>query len=980
MASTKILFGYFVIPPLFLFVLTPFIVESLNGDTLCVEEERVALLKIKQDLKDPGNCLSSWVGKSCCNWTGIECDNQTSHVLKLDLNLWHICTTNRYPFTRLGGKINPSLTYLKHLSHLDLSNNNFEGIVIPNFIGSLNMLHYLDLSHANFSGIVPTHLGNLSNLHYLDISTSFELLWVRDVSWLSALSLLQYLNMDLVNITSTSHELFGAVNMMPSLLELHLSFCNLRTLPSSLPFGNITSLSVLDLSSNPFNSSIPSWLFNMSSLTNLDLFFSSLIALPPVLGRVNLYKLQNLDLSYNNITGNITEMLEALSYCNNQSLQFLDLNSNHITGKLPYSLGQFNSLIRLDLSGNSLTGPIPTSIGNLSNLDSLSLKGNMMNGEIPEGIGQLTKLNSLNLLYNNWEGTMTNIHFHNLTSLRFFYISSKNNSLALNVTQDWVAPFQYLTFVEIHDCQVGPTFPNWLRNQMYLNRLILQNVGISGKIPHWIFNTSSQISQLDLSYNKISGYLPKEVSFSALWSPSVEVDLSFNQLMGSVPLWSSVNALHLRNNLFSGIVPANIGEEMPNLEFLDLSNNYLGGTIPLSINRIQNLSDLDLSNNYLTGEIPMFWMGMQRLQTIDLSSNNFSGEIPTSICSLPLLRILEVSNNNLSADLASTFQNCSSMQTLSLDNNRFVGSMPKEITKNLPRIEELLLRGNKLTGSIPEELCHLPFLHLLDVAENNLSGSIPTCLADLHGFKLPQTFFLNWMYSIVFPGFVLYKKHTELVLKGRKFEYWNQMLVHSSIDLSNNHLSGEIPEKITELIHLGVLNLSWNHLTGNIPNNIGSLTDLESLDLSHNHLSGPIPPSMASMTFLSNLNLSYNNLSGSIPIANQFGTFPDPSIYVGNPNLCGHPLPTNCSSSLPRNEEQQEKHEDHDRTERLWLYASTVVGYITGFWLVCGTLVLKRSWRHAYFNFIFDIRDKLLVFIAVNLARAKHIFELGRSN
>jgi hypothetical protein len=90
------------------------------------------------------------------------------------------------------------------------------------------------------------------------------------------------------------------------------------------------------------------------------------------------------------------------------------------------------------------------------------------------------------------------------------------------------------------------------------------------------------------------------------------------------------------------------------------------------------------------------------------------------------------------------------------------------------------------------------------------------------------------------------------------------------------------------------------------------LKDLENLDLSHNNLSGPIPTSMASMTFLSYLNLSYNNFSGQIPTANQFGTFNEPSIYEGNPRLCGEPLPTNCSSLLHGSGEQERKHEDYD--------------------------------------------------------------------
>ncbi|RYR36276.1 hypothetical protein Ahy_A10g051271 isoform C [Arachis hypogaea] len=203
------------------------------------------------------------------------------------------------------------------------------------------------------------------------------------------------------------------------------------------------------------------------------------------------------------------------------------------------------------------------------------------------------------------------------------------------------------------------------------------------------------------------------------------------------------------------------------------------------------------------------------------------------------------------------------------------------------------------------------------------------------------------------------------------------MVVHSTIDLSKNDLTGEIPEKLSELVHLGALNLSWNHLTGNIPSNIGSLTDLESLDLSHNHLSGSIPPSMTSMTFLSHLNLSYNNFSGQIPVANQFGTFTDPSIYEGNPHLCGTPLPTNCSSlMLPPRDEEEDANESEDKRERFWLYGSIAFGYITGFWVVCGSLILKRSWRHAYFNFVYDMRDKLLVFIAVNMVRAKRRFGL----
>ncbi|KAK7245572.1 hypothetical protein RIF29_40419 [Crotalaria pallida] len=124
------------------------------------------------------------------------------------------------------------------------------------------------------------------------------------------------------------------------------------------------------------------------------------------------------------------------------------------------------------------------------------------------------------------------------------------------------------------------------------------------------------------------------------------------------------------------------------------------------------------------------------------------------------------------------------------------------------------------------------------------------------GFKFPAFNYESGKYSMTSPGSPSCIKHLELVLKGRTHRYFNQMVKQSIIDLSKNHLSGAIPENLTQLFHLGTLNLSWNQLTGTIPKSIGSLTALES----------PIPRSMTTLTFLSYLNLSYNNLSGQIPL------------------------------------------------------------------------------------------------------------------
>ncbi|CAK9166550.1 unnamed protein product, partial [Ilex paraguariensis] len=961
--------------------------HRFNSNVVCTEMERKALLKFKEHLKDPSDRLSSWVGEDCCRWMGIGCSNRTGNVVQLDLKNYDCYMESRsdaeaYISSCLGGEISTSLLDLKYLKYLDLSMNNFQGIPIPGFLGSLEKLRYLNLSYASFGEMIPPHLGNLSSLHYLDLysdpffSQSLKTIWVRDFNWLSSLSSLEYLNLGFVNLSSARTDWLEALNMLPFLSELHLQGCNLQHLPVSLQSLNFTSLSVIDLSYNHFNSSLPQWLNNISTLVELNLGNCHMKGPIFNIAWRNLCNVRTLALNGNEISGEISELVEGLSPCNNGSIQEVHLNFNQLTGKLPATLGHLKNLKSLRIDDNLLTGPIPASIERLSNLTELDLSYNKMNGSIPQAIGKLTKLTILQLCQNNWEGLISENIFQGLAKLQEFSISSSNTTFVFNVSSEWVPPFSLAT-IEIRNCRLGPKFPIWLRTQKQLSNIILTGVAISDPIPSWLWKMSPQIQWLDLSNNQIGGILPSSLEFS----PGTWIDLSMNRLEGPLPLWPNVWYLILWNNLLSGPIPKNIGQVMASLQYFLLSGNFLNGSIPLSVGKMKNLNRLDLSDNDLSGRIHDNWRDLQELQNIDLSRNNLSGNIPRSMCSLPSLSVLKLGDNSLSGELSPSLKNSISLTLIDIGENRFTGNVPKWIGESLPLLSELRMRDNMFTGNIPEQLCSLSHFHVLDLALNNLSGTIPPCLGNLSDLSSSTSYSPQ-----IPPGHYFYTPELDLFLKGRQMQYTSTLELVNVIDLSSNSLWGEIPEDITKLSTLGTLNLSRNELTGKIPEKIAGLKKLETLDLSCNHLSGPIPPSMSSITTLNHLNLSHNNLCGPIPSTNQFLTFNDPAIYEGNPGLCGGPLSTKCLTPNGGDGEGQGQPKDNDNDdenedefEMLWLWVSVALGFVSGFWAVCGSLVIKKSWRHAYFRFLDGVKDWLFVVVALNVARLRRMMGSHKS-
>ena len=62
--------------------------------------------------------------------------------------------------------------------------------------------------------------------------------------------------------------------------------------------------------------------------------------------------------------------------------------------------------------------------------------------------------------------------------------------------------------------------------------------------------------------------------------------------------------LDLSGNFLSGSIPFSLRYLMM-LEFLNLSNNQLSGQVPDEIGVLRSLVELNLSNNFLQGQLPL---------------------------------------------------------------------------------------------------------------------------------------------------------------------------------------------------------------------------------------------------------------------------------------------------------------------------------------------------------------------------------------
>ncbi len=472
------------------------------------------------------------------------------------------------------------------------------------------------------------------------------------------------------------------------LLTLNLAENHLTgTIPSSIT-NLASSLRYLILSNNQLSGNIPLEIYDLTLLVDLELDhnqFNGEIS-------TNIQNLSNLvvlNLSNNNLIGEIPREIQNLT-----NLAELRLSNNYLGGNLPAELYDLSNLQVLDLSYNQFIGTISEQIGNLTSLSSLILSHNLFTGAVPQALKNLTNLQRLYLDYNYFDAvggdysTLTNLTFcylsynnfefddlqaANLSALQYFYNRQRQIPITVVDNGDGTYTLSITKTTTDDTCM-------WYRYaggyETFMNGETYPQVTVSATDPAAYYCVV-------MNTNYPSLYLYSEVY--EVGSAGVKNGVAENEYAALIDFYNSLNGPS-----WSIITNWNSSEqagkwygvyvEGVHVKEINLTGNYLKGSIPASIQNLSSLAYLYLNNNMINDSVPAALANIPALVTVDLSNNSLVG-IQQGLSASPNLRTLYLNNNQIKT-LPADMNQFAQLRSLSLSNN-LLSSLPDMNITNL---------------------------------------------------------------------------------------------------------------------------------------------------------------------------------------------------------------------------------------------------------------------------------------------------------
>uniref|UniRef100_A0A3Q1INR2 TIR domain-containing protein n=2 Tax=Anabas testudineus TaxID=64144 RepID=A0A3Q1INR2_ANATE len=622
---------------------------------------------------------------------------------------------------------------------LDLSENLIKNISIDSF-SQLSNLTTLDLSWANKNNamkIEPKAFQNLTKLNHLKLTGNR----LNEIPRNIPVSV-KILELNINHIVLLDNRSFaGLVNLTEVWMSKNCytgNPCNKSVIIMEGSFAVIPKLKVLDLSFNNLTQ-VPKGL--PKSLTMLKLGSNKI----EHISEVDFFGLQHLKIL--KIQGNCPRCQNAPYPCVPCPNSSIDIHPN--------AFGHLTKLQVLHLGGNSLDHLNPSWFQKLKKLKELYLSFNFLLKAITEEatfLNYLPKLEKLDLSFNfalKIYPVTVNLsqEFSKLRSLRTLHLQGL---VFQNIEQRTFKPLYELknlsalnlgtNFIIHSDATIFSRLPHLKMIYLAENRLY----PIPEKSPPQPGN--GYIQRSDFSTAPLLKPYPKdfayEISHSLIKQECFDsgrvLILSSNNLFFISPKqfegYGNIACLNLSGNGFSAAPNGTEFSSLPNLTYLDLSNNKIDLAYDNAFKELKKLQVLDLSYNshyfkaYGVTNNLNFLKNLPNLRVLNMSHNSIS-TLSTKQMHSRSLAELQFTNNNLGnlwkdrdGSYKMLFTNLINLTILDISHNS-IAKIPDNVYGHLPRNLTLLrISHNSLTNFNWGQLKGFHQLQILDLSFNKLSN------------------------------------------------------------------------------------------------------------------------------------------------------------------------------------------------------------------------------------------------------------------
>ena len=502
--------------------------------------------------------------------------------------------------------------------------------------------------------------------------------------------------------------------------------------------------------------------WEINPITKIDLAFNQITEISPQVSNLQ-------DLTLLRMGSNSLESIPAELFLI-QTLKSIDFSNNKIKF-FPMKLVDCCSLVEVNLQ-NNLIESLPDN-WKLKNLEILNLSGNKIN-KFSITKGDLCKLKRLDISNNNI--SLIAGEMDSLTDLEFLGLSK--NKL-VNIDSNIFKPLKNLKLLDLKENRLleFSSFPISIKiDSVFL--AYNQLTSVQG------FENSPNLTILDIKNNKITTLhrsiytLKKLKTLDLMNNDLTDIPSEIGFLTQLVRINIEGNPLKcIRSTIKSG------GTEALK-KYLRERNVHEGDTKKM-VEEFEKVLPIDVYDQYIKD----FLISGKELSVLSQGIK----EIPDKFCKLNLI-LLDLSKNEI-CDINKNLENLKDLVKLRLNNNK-LENFPSQILINFTNLEELELRGNKLSSifeGIPPDQGNrfFPRLKSVDLTQNRLE-KIPNILTYIPTLRMLA---------------IAYNKISDMnVLLD------DNMVNLEILDISNNKLE-IISEEIIKLRKLEHFNVENNSIT-----------------------------------------------------------------------------------------------------------------------------------------------------------------------